>query len=131
MMRGGVFRAAMRPGFGALARRGVGRPIGVFPDRYGTPGVTLWHWSCRLDCWAALTSGWYLPDQGAALEEGLAHLRAYHFLAACMRVPCDGPHSLWSESSVEEIFCEAGCPTHLRGWRPVTPLSQKQVTLRA
>lgn len=131
-MDGSAFRGAVRPGFGSLVRRGVGRPIGVYPDRYpdryGRRGVTLWHWSCRLDCWALMTSGWYLPDREQALAEGLEHLAAYHYPALCSEVACTKRHVMWPVET--DLGATVGA-SHLDVWQPVTPLLHEQVTLRA
>jgi hypothetical protein len=124
------FRQAMRPGYGGLWHRGRGRPVGIFPDRYARHDghVWQWHWSCRLDCWAALTSGWYLRSRAEAFTEAQAHLRAFHFPEACTTARCTERHVDWPvPGSHGSVLCRC----HLRGWQPVAPLLHEQVTLRA
>jgi hypothetical protein len=126
-MRGIAFRGVVRPGFGRWARRGAGRPLGVYQDHYDG-AVFLWHWSCRLDCWALLTSGWYLPDRGQALDEGMEHLAAYHFPEGCADGWCTQRHVEWPIQGSEPPMTRRA---HLAGWQPVTPLLREPVTLRA
>jgi hypothetical protein len=123
------FRGALRPAYSPLG--GGSAPLGVYRNGFQNRGN--WRWLCRLDCWAAVTSGWSLPTWREALGEGLEHLHAYHYPEPCMNLvaPCTKRHHWWPEIGHQPDVLGSGYFSHLRIWRPVTPLSREQVTLRA
>lgn len=124
------WRSAMRPGYLTRINGRLQRPVGVYRNTFGVDGKG-WHWACRLDCWAALTSGWYLRSQEAAVGEGVQHLRDYHYPLQC-RGGCEGHrHSWWPNSWAQDDILGEGYFCHLDFWYPILPLLSEQVTLRA
>lgn len=108
--------------------------MGIYSHRYAGEHMDRlsWSWSCRLDCWAELTSEWYLPSQSGAAEGASEHLRVYHMPAECpFPTSCPRRHSQWQTPWSRPGAVERAYPSHLEFWTPVHPSMQEHVTLSA